>query len=241
MIQLGLSKRVSVRYIQVPVWSPGITHEGTMKAAPVVILNFYFMGAQIAEKLELTEVKRTPEEMQKKEEDRAKNQNPGLSRNKADNGVPALGRYGESNVRIMKMVQDLVDAGFKLIEAYKQANFKTRWEDGVPHVTDEKTGTIARFVFSKDPASVAALSPEMAEKKLTVLLKGLDGFMCPCAHAYHNFAEDKIARTTDTVNIAKLSKEDERNEVQAGELRYTAGVFTVSRDRMDRYHRPERY
>ncbi|MFA6447477.1 MAG: hypothetical protein WCW31_04475 [Patescibacteria group bacterium] len=213
-----------------------------MKAANIVLVNFHHEGKIIAEALELDEVKRTPEEMQKKEEERAKNQNPGLSRNKADNGVPALGRAGESNVRIMKMVQDLIDSGFRLIGAYKQATFKTRWEDGVPHVTDQKTGTIARFVFSKDPASVAALSPEMAEKTLTALLKGLDGFMCPCAHVYHNFAEDKIARTTDTINIAKLSKEDERNEVQAGELRYTAGVFTVQRSRMDRYHQPnERY
>ena len=158
-----------------------------MKAANVVLLNFHDMGARVARWMELTEVVRTPEEMQAKELQRAKNQNPGLQRHKADDGVPALGRYGEANVCIDMAVQDLLDAGFKLIEAYKEHTFKTRWDDDGPHVTDEKIGTISRFVFSKDPTSVAVLDPETAEKKLARLFEGLrdsGGYICPCAHVF---------------------------------------------------------
>lgn len=210
-----------------------------MKAANIVLLNFHDMGAKVAKWMELTEVVRTPEEMQAKELQRAKNQNPGLQRFKADDGVPALGRYGEANVRIERVVQDLLDAGFRLIEAYKEHTFKTRWEDDVPHVTDEKIGTKSRFVFSKDPTSVAVLDPETAEKKLACLFEGLrdgKGYTCPCVHVFHNFAEDKVARTTDTINLGKLDEEDERVEVETGYLRYTAGMFTISRRRADRYH-----
>ncbi len=204
-----------------------------MKAAPVVILNFHHMSEEIAETLGLDEQRRTPEEMQAKERERAQAQNPHIQRNKADTGVPALGRYGEARLQIKDMVQDLLLAGFKLVDAYKQDKFKT--VNGV--VTSEKVGTLARFVFSTTGAEPNFEKPEEASEYLSELLKGLDGFVAPVVHVWHN-SDDKNERTTDTVNVATLSKKDERGTLSVSALRYTAGVFTVQRSRTDRYHQP---
>jgi len=191
---------------------------------PVIIVNFQFSGKKLAERLGLGPQVRRIEDLQKKEDERAKNQNPTVQReHRADTGKPGLGKSGEDKLRMDFFIRDLLAAGYKLIDAYSEPKYRVVNRK----VTNEKVGTVARFVFALN-GEPNFEKPEDQDDIPLDLLDELADFVAPLVFLWRNSAPDGT-RTTDTVNVVPLYDSDERFG-RAGDpcsLRFEGGKYRI--------------
>lgn len=175
-----------------------------MAKAPTIIVNFQAFGRQMVDALRLEEKPVKPEELQAKEDSRAA-QDTKVRVDRRDTGKPALGKNGESHLRMDAFIRDLVAGGYRLIDAYNQPKY--RFVAGKN--TGDKIGTIARFVFSCEERESEFDDPTDESNVVEELLVELERVIAPLTFVWKNSSPDGKP-TTDTINISVLDRSDER-------------------------------
>ena len=196
---------------------------------PAILVNFHVWSEKLREQLNLLPENITQEEWEARQEAR-KPHDTKVRQHMVDTGTPILnGKSGVTGLHLANLIRDLQQEGYKLVDAYMFTKYQKRANaDGM--VNTVPMGDVARFVFAiegevrfEDPSDSMDLLLDLIEE-----LENMKKNVAPLVIVWRNKNPEGVM-TTDTVNIIRLSQQDERTASNDAprDLRFKNGEYRV--------------
>ncbi|MBU2567138.1 hypothetical protein KKG46_06310, partial [Patescibacteria group bacterium] len=196
---------------------------------PAILVNFHVWSDKLKTQLNLLPEQLTEEEWEARQKAREA-QNTGVRAHMVDTGTPILnGQSGVTGLHLANFIRDLQQEGYKLVDAFIVPKYQRRANaDGM--VNTIQAGWVARFVFSiageikfEDPSDSMDLLLDLIEE-----LENMKKNVAPLIIVWRN-KNPAGELTTDTVNIVKLSQNDERfgSNDAPRDLRFGCGEYRI--------------